>query len=219
MTKKAKPVSPRDEMSFTRIFLFRHPEVKGFSEGKFWGQTDVGLTDRGKAQLESIAQRMAREKLTAVYCSDLKRTRQVAEAVGRTQNPLLKPRVEKRLREMSLGVWEGLTFKEIDQRHPGELKARQKDLANYCIEQGESVNGLAQRVMPAFEEIAARHSGERICLVSHAGVNRVILSQLVGAPLDMLFRLDQDFACLNLIDIFEDEMPLIRRLNQPSHPS
>jgi alpha-ribazole phosphatase/probable phosphoglycerate mutase len=62
-------------------------------------------------------------------------------------------------------------------------------------------------------------------VVAHAGVNRVILTRLLGAPLERLFRLDQSYAALNLIDVFADGVPVIRGLNlearteQPSSQS
>jgi alpha-ribazole phosphatase len=198
----------------TRVFLWRHPEVQGRQDGKFWGQTDVALTRRGKLQMKAAAKRMAAEKLAAIYCSDLRRTVEVAEAVGRVQKPRIKPERLKALRELDLGRWEGLSYQEIDRKHPGALQARAQDMAAYRIPDGESLEELAQRAIPAFRQLVDAHPGKDICLICHAGVNRVILSKLLGAPLANLFRLEQDYACLNIIEVYEDGIPVIKLLNQ-----
>lgn len=205
---------PATKFKYTRIFLWRHPEVQGVSDGRFWGHTDVGLTRLGKQQLKTVAKRMSREKLTAIYSSDLIRARLVAEAVGRKQSPRRKPEPMTALRELNLGVWEGLTYREISERYPLELQARQDDLPGFRIHQGESLADMAERVMPAFLEIVAANQGGTLCVVAHAGVNRIILARLLGAPLDRIFRLEQQYACLNLIDIYEDGTPVIKRINQ-----
>lgn len=202
----------------TRIFLWRHPEVQGFREGRVFGHHDVGLTKDGREQLRGMARRMTTERLTAIYCSDLQRTRLAAEAIGRLQRPRRKPEALAALRELSLGVWEGLTYKDISERYPADLAARYQDLAGFRIAQGESLNDLAERVVPAFMDMVGANKGGRVCVVAHAGVNRVILAKLMGAPLDRVFRLGQDYACLNVIDVFEDGLPLIQHLNLPASP-
>jgi alpha-ribazole phosphatase/probable phosphoglycerate mutase len=213
-----KKQSPRDGMERTRIHLWRHPEVVGGVDGMFWGQTDVALTKRGQGQQRAMAAHMAQFKLAAIYSSDLQRTLLPAEAIGRAQKPRLKPEPRPAFRELNLGAWEGLTYQEIDQRYPGALNQRASDLAGYRIDQGESLEDLAERVIPAFQEMVGEHRGKEICLVAHAGVNRVILTKLLGAPLERLFRLDQSYAALNLIDVFSDGVPLIRGLNLEARP-
>ena len=204
---------PTTKFKYTRIFLWRHPEVQGVSDGRLWGHTDVGLTRQGRAQVKSVAKRMSREKLTAIYSSDLVRTRLVAEAVARKQSPRRKVEPLPALRELNLGIWEGMTYREISERYPVELQARQDDLAGFRIQGGESLADMAERVVPAFMEIVAANLGGMVCVVAHAGVNRIILTRLLGAPLDRIFRLEQQYACLNLIDIYEDGTPVIKRFN------
>lgn len=217
MAAAKKPTSPRQGMRFTRIYLWRHPEVLGSEDGKFWGQTDVALTKHGKDQQKAVANYMAQRELSSIYCSDLQRTHLVADAIARAFKPRKQVTALPQLRELCLGQWEGMTYQEIDQKYPGALTQRAEDLAGYRIEGGESLHDLAERVMPAFQEIVAENEGGRICIVAHAGVNRVILTKVMGAPLDRIFRLDQAYAALNVIDVFEDGLPLIRSINyQPA---
>lgn len=217
MAAARKPTSPRDNMRFTRVYLWRHPEVQGSGDGKFWGQTDVGLTPKGKQQQKAVAAYMARRQPTIIYSSDLKRTKLVAESIAASFDPPTRVIATTKLRELSLGVWEGMTYLEIDKKFPGVLAQRAEDLARFRMEGGESLQDLSERVVPIFNEIVRDNQGGRICIVAHAGVNRVILTNVIGAPVDHVFRLDQAYAALNVIDIFEDGLPLIRNVNyQPA---
>lgn len=208
----------KSKLNFTRIFLLRHPQVSGADSGRFWGHSDVPLSKDGKKQIKQVVDRMSEERIQAIYSSDLQRTRQLADAIGRAQRPRRKVEAMPDFRELSLGVWEGMTYQEIENKYPEELAARMANMPEFCITDGESLNQMAQRVMPAFQDMVAAHQGENICLVAHAGVNRVILSKIMGAPLDRIFRLDQAYACLNIIDVFEDGLPLIRLMNQTTEP-
>ena len=152
--------------------------------------------------------------MAAVYCSDLQRSLLVAEDVGKSQDPRRKPQVRESLRELNLGEWEGLSFRTIQQQFPGEMEARWNDLANYRIPGGESLEDLAERIIPVFQQIIGDNLGREVCVVGHAGVNRVFLAKLLGMPMDRVFRLDQEYACLNLVDVFEDGIPLVRSVNQ-----
>jgi alpha-ribazole phosphatase/probable phosphoglycerate mutase len=107
-----------------------------------------------------------------------------------------------------------LTLSEIKHKFPGELEARMENLTGYRIQGGESLEDLVERVIPAFWRMVEKHNHEKVCLVGHAGVNRVILCDLLGVPLENLFRLEQGFGCLNEIDIFDDGIPVLRSFNQ-----
>jgi alpha-ribazole phosphatase/probable phosphoglycerate mutase len=72
---------------------------------------------------------------------------------------------------------------------------------------------MAQRVLPTVHSLVARHRGMEIALVGHGGVNRVILLDAIGAPLDRMFAIEQDYACLNIIDYSNDGRTTVRLLN------
>jgi alpha-ribazole phosphatase len=161
-------------------------------------------------QLENLAARLKSALLAAVYASDLSRSRQGAEILGRERR--LAVQTVPEFREINFGVWEGLTFAEIAERFPEELEGRFSDLAGYRIPGGESLTDLSDRVLPKLKEILARHDGQALALVAHAGVNRVILCDALNLPLAHLFRLDQNYGCLNIIDYLPD-FTVVRLLN------
>jgi alpha-ribazole phosphatase/probable phosphoglycerate mutase len=194
----------------TRLYLIRHGRVADGHTDRYHGHNDVDLSPEGLRQYERLAAHLQDVPLTAVYSSDLTRTRLGAQmlAAGRDLTPLSCPE----FRELCFGIWEGLTLTEIKERYPQELEARFRDLANFRIPGGESLRDVQARVLPKLRELLRRHPGQSLALVAHAGVNRVILCDALNLPLEHLFRLDQAYGCLNIIDYFPD-FTLVRLIN------
>jgi alpha-ribazole phosphatase/probable phosphoglycerate mutase len=72
---------------------------------------------------------------------------------------------------------------------------------------------MAERVRPTIAGIVAAHPGEEVLVVGHGGVNRVILLDAIGAPLERLFHIEQAYGCLNIIDYFADGKAVVQLLN------
>ena len=198
-------------MSATRFYLIRHGQVVNHHELRYNGHSDVDITDAGVEQMNRLADFLAAEPIAAIYSSDLQRARKGAGIIGRSLG--LKPSKVAALRELHLGRWEGLTRAEAALKYPEEADFRFQALATGKIKEGESLVELGTRVLPALDEIAARHRGQAVCLVAHGGVNRVILSDAMGLPIENFFRIEQDYGCLNIIDYFEDGVKVVKLLN------
>src|SRR5208337_1578475 len=102
------------------------------------------------------------------------------------------------LREINLGKWEGCTFADIEQRFPEEFRKRGSDIVSYRIPGGESFDNCNKRVLTAFQDILEASTGN-ILIVGHAGVNRMILCHIMGVPLQDLFKIRQEYGCMNVI--------------------
>ncbi len=176
----------------------------------YYGHSDVKLSDLGARQMEGVAERLRREPVAAVYCSDLIRTRKGAEIVAWDHNCV--PRSHVSLRELNFGLWEGLTYAEIAEEFPEELKAWRESLVDYTMPEGESMADLRERVIPTAREIVMRHHGETIALVAHGGVNRVILSDAMNLSLNNMYSIEQDYGCINIIDYFQD-LAVVKLMN------
>jgi len=83
--------------------------------------------------------------------------------------------------------------------YPEEWNRRGEDIAGYRPPGGESFSDLSSRIVPVFQEIVSRGL-EKVLIVGHAGVNRVILCHVLGMPLANLLRICQDYGCLNIIE-------------------
>jgi len=198
-------------MKPTSLYLVRHGQVEGFEEKRYNGQGDVPLTAAGQAQFGLLQLRLQNKEIRAVYSSDLSRCLEGARTLGEPFG--LEPVAVPELRELDIGAWEGQTWEELQHENPEEWQARLADIVNYQVPGGESLMGMAERVREALQPIIDRHPGEAILLVAHGGVNRVILLDAIGAPLDRLFNIEQDFGCLNHIDYYPDGRAVVKLIN------
>jgi len=194
----------------TRLYLIRHGEVVTFDQKSFNGQTDVALTPQGHAQLVAVAQQLVGEPIRAVYSSDLARSMRGGEAIARLLRIPLKSMPE--LREKHFGVWEGKSVEEVARLFPTAWAIWCADPSQSRPEGGESYEDVEKRVIPALESILERHAGEEIAIVAHGGVNRVILADALAMPRSALFRIEQRYAAINVIDYFRDRI-LVKRVN------
>jgi len=191
--------------------MVRHGQVVGYDGFPVYGHTDVEMTDVGVMQMENLAERLRLVNISAIYSSDLKRSLKGARIIARHHDAPLHALPE--LREMHFGDWEGLTLTEIREHFPDELEKRKTDLLNYQNPgEGESVELLSERVMNCFKSILEDQEGNDILLVGHGAVNRVILCHALDLDLSRMFKIHQDYGCLNIIDYFADTT-LVRMMN------
>jgi len=188
--------------TFTRLCLIRHGQVVNYAEGVYNGHADVAMTDVGIGQIAAVAERLKNENISAVYCSDLVRSRKSAEIIAAVHN--VTPVAYPSLRELDFGLWSGLTIEGVEKRFSGEMKARSRSPVEYVVPGGESVMDLNQRVAATVKKILAAHGGKAVALVAHGGVNRVVLAGALGLDLERFYSIQQDYGCLNIIDYFSD---------------
>lgn len=198
----------------TTLYLIRHGETEGSEIKRYKGSIDVPLSERGIAQIRSASVFINSSKLSAVYCSPLSRALKSAEIIAEPHglNPLIMPD----LRERSFGVWEGMSFDEIKKQYPDEFKAWADNPLRFSPVGGENTLEVRDRVLQSLDKILKKHNGESISIVAHGGVNRVILCDIMGIPLENLFRIEQDFAAVNVIE-FWDTYPVVKGLNLTRH--
>ena len=179
------------------IYLIRHGKIQQEDDQRrYIGQIDLPLTEEGVKQARNLHKRFEHAEISAIYCSDLGRSIHTAKTIAGSRDLPIVPRRD--LREGSMGEWEGCTFGEIARRFPEEFKARGGDIVSYRVPGGESFADCSLRVVAALEEILASTSGNLV-ITGHAGVNRLLLCHMLGMPLTNIFRIAQDYGCLNVI--------------------
>lgn len=146
----------------------------------------VGMTERGRAEIASQAERLAREKIAAIYASPLQRTRETAEIVSAKLGLPVEFRDD--LLELDFGEWTGATFDAIRADPRWQAWSTQRSLA--AIPGGESMRAVQQRVVAAMIELNERHLHETIVLASHGDVIRCALLFALGMPLDFYNRIE-----------------------------
>ncbi len=155
-------------MNVTRILAVRHGETAWNRDTRIQGHTDIELNEHGRWQAARLAEALRDEPIAAVYASDLLRAHETAQVVARSRRQSVTSHLG--LRERCFGRFEGHTWTELEQRFPEESQAWRKRVPDFAPPGGESLLQLEARVVPAVQELAARHPGEQILVVAHGGV-------------------------------------------------
>jgi broad specificity phosphatase PhoE len=166
-------------MSVTKLYLVRHGQSAGNAEGRFGGHSPTPLSELGHQQAKLAAQILAKEKIDAIYTSDLLRAVQTAEPLAKMLDlPIVKTSA---FRERHVGVLEGLTFDESKEAFPKDYYALVNRNIQHVITKGESYRHLLRRATGELHDILRTHEGERVVIYSHTGAICFLTLHLIGA--------------------------------------
>ncbi len=193
----------------TTLYLVRHGAVISVSGKAYIGQIEAPLSEEGVDQAWALRKWLEPVHFTAAFSSDLSRAQRTCRIV--TGQRRLPYETLPALREISLGEWEGFSFREIEQRFPEEYAARGRDIENWRPPAGESFADCRVRVLRVMSEILEKQHGN-ILVVGHGGVNRLILCEVLGIPVKNLHSIGQDYGCVNIID-FSERRTRVQLLN------
>lgn len=194
--------------------LLRHGQTLMSVQKRYAGRTDVPLTDIGVRQAAAAAQRLAPAGIALIVTSPLLRAARTAEEIAAvTGSPVV---AEEGFRETDFGAWEGLTFAEVRQRWPGELRAWLADPA-IAPPGGESLDEVTKRVTDALHRLLAARQGRTILIVSHVTPIKTLVAAALLAPPAALYRMHLDVAALSDIDWYADGPAVLRSFNDTGH--
>lgn len=178
----AEPFEPAGLVEATRLLVLRHGETAWNAAQRIQGHLDEPLNERGRWQAERLGDALRGEGVTHVYSSDLARARGTAEALARAVG-IAEVRTEVALRERAFGLFEGLTYAEVEQRWPDDLRRWRTREPGFAPGGGESPEVFYARCVPCAADIAARHPGGTVALVAHGGVLDCLYRAATGLPL------------------------------------
>ena len=178
------------------IFLLRHGAIDNPPPRRFLGRTDLPLNADGVRQARDLGRWLGAIPFRRVCASPLARALDTAALVSGWPAAAIEP--IDALVEIDLGAWEGLSLAEVQVRFPGAYEQRGQDLAAYRTQGGESIAQVADRACPALADLGRDRSGP-LLVVAHMGVNRAVLSRLLGRPLAGLLDIPQSYAAVNVL--------------------
>lgn len=159
------------------LLLARHGCTGGKFHQRFFGSTDLSLDTEGRKQAEALASYVRSRNPERCFCSPLMRARQTADIVGREIG--LAFDVDPDLREIDFGRWEGMSFDEIAASDPEMVRRWAAWEKDFAFPEGESVRDFLERVKRATNRMVT-DSASRILLVTHGGVIRATICNLLG---------------------------------------
>jgi alpha-ribazole phosphatase len=192
----------------------RHGITEFNSTRRFAGYSDVEMNAAGYQQVEKLRDRLANERIDAVYSSDLKRALDTAEVIsaGRKLNIEACPE----LREMNYGDAEGLTFQEINSRYPEVAKLIANFNLRLTFPGGENFEGFIERTRKFLDRLNEHTPSETILIAAHSGPLRVLVCSLLGIDQSHWRQIGCDNASLSIISTYP-QAAILSLLNGTSH--
>jgi len=163
-------------MKLPTIILLRHGQTEWNVEGRYQGQLNSPLTQKGKLQAKENALKLNRaidlDKPFKIFSSPLGRAKEscyiICDTLGIDREEVI---FDKRIQEFSYGIFEGKTKKECAMLHADALAAREADKFFYTIEGGESYDIVSKRLYAWLEDVKDE---KLIIMVAHEMVNRAL---------------------------------------------
>ena len=202
----------------TRLLLVRHGEVEEGFHRTFGGTIDMGLSTFGATQAAQTAGYLAgRLTIDKVYSSPMRRVRETIDPlVSRADVP--DPVFSDHLREVDFGVWTGLRWEEVAERHGASAFDWLKHLEAESIPEAEPVSHFRERVSTALEMVVSDGRHRTNLVACHGGVIRMALSILLDIPLLVTERFEVDYASVTVVDIFPEKTDLQLLNHTPWRP-
>jgi alpha-ribazole phosphatase len=182
----------------TKLLLVRHGQSEYNAAGRFAGFVDIALTEAGGLQVAKLRDRLAAEKIDAVYASDLQRARRTAEIVIEGRPLPITPCPE--LREISYGDVEGMPFAEIKSRFPELAKQLGTSELGLAFPGGETFTEFVTRVETFKDRLTKHGAADTVLIVAHGGPLRALLCSLLGISQNSWWQLSIDNASLSIVE-------------------
>jgi alpha-ribazole phosphatase len=206
----------------TQWWWIRHAPVPGGGT-RIFGRRDVDCDVSDTAALRALAAVLPRDAVGIV--SPLKRTRQTYDALAEAGAALPQPIVEPDLAEQSFGLWEGLSWSEMEAADPAIYSAFWADPTRNAPPEGESYAAMLERVAAAIATLTARHTGRDLVCVSHGGTIRAAVATALSLAPETAMAIVIDNLTLTRISYVQGGLLrgragawMIRGVNIPSRP-
>lgn len=194
-----------------RIYLMRHGDVSYFdrTNNPTLSTSDLSLNAEGRAQAQAAQDLLADVEIDRAVASSLPRSIETATIVVKDRG--LTVETEEDLREIQPGVISSLSS---DERHAAFSGAFDNKITRESrFLGGENFASFEDRVFPCIARLLADQHWKNMLIVAHGGVNRLLLSRALNSGLESFGALEQDQACVNIIDIDANGRMLLRLIN------
>lgn len=202
-----------------RLLLLRHAEVDEAYHRTFGGVLDINLSENGRNQAASLSPFIQQYGVDAIYSSPMRRVQQTLEPI--TNHLQLLPTITHKLREVDFGIWTGLTWEQVHDKHGLSPFDWLKHIEHGTIPNAEPMDQFRNRVGDIVQSILSTQDQKRILIACHGGVIRMILAHLLDLPLRRMEHFDIDYASLTEIHVRPEkhEIKLLNFRPWSPHPT
>lgn len=195
-----------------KLYLVRHGETALNKKGCYYGKTDAILSEEGIRQAKYLRDILKGVSFDYVVASPLVRAYNTAQIIIEEREQQIF--ADSRLMEQDFGIFEGLTYGELERKYPEELQQWNKQFSTYRIPEGEGFMDVRRRVEAFLKDIpaGAENKKETMLIVAHKGTLGHLLAAMLKLPLEGYWNFVFEQGCYSEIDL-EDGYAIIRKLN------
>lgn len=192
--------------------MIRHGETALNAKGCYYGRTDAVLSEKGISQARYLKEILKEVSFDYIVASPLVRAYNTAQIVMEEREQEIFG--DRRLMEQDFGIFEGMTYKEIQNTYPKELDAWNEEFSTYRIPKGESFADVRSRAEDFLRDIPSGRESkeEKMLIVAHKGTLGHLLAAMLKLPLDGYWNFVFEQGCYSVVDL-EDGYAIIRKLN------
>jgi broad specificity phosphatase PhoE len=173
------------------------------------------LTPRGRERLREVAAWVASSKIEAAYASPFLRARETAEIVAEPQGVPIGTLPE--LRELPLYGPPGGTLRDVAQRYIALMRdLAERPIHEVPLDGPHTLGAVIDAALAALHDVVSRATGT-VLVVAHGGLNRFLLAHWLGMPVERAIAIEQNFACVNVIEFVGSGRPWVRTVNATLH--
>ncbi len=165
-----------------RFYVIRHGETEPNTRFACVGRRNVPLNQEGEIQAAQLCEKLT-TKADMVYISPLRRAKDTITPYLE-RNPHIPYETAEELIERDFGLWEDLSFKQIEEKEPDAFKEWMDNYINYVLPQGESLLTVQERVEKFLKRIIPRHDNQTVFITTHLCVSRHLISTLLGLDVE-----------------------------------
>ncbi|MFC9333193.1 MSMEG_4193 family putative phosphomutase [Arthrobacter sp. NPDC057009] len=206
--------APPSKPESTLLLLVRHGETPTTGQVLPGRAPGLHLSDRGRAQAERVAERLAGLPVSGIYTSPLERTRETAEPTASRTG--LEVRAEAGLIECDFGEWTGVALSEL--AGLPQWQTVQHNPSAFRFPNGESFTQMQARMVGALEMLGTAHAGGVVVCFSHADPIKAAVAHALGTHLDLFQRIVISPGSVSAISLSDGQAPAVLMVNSTSEP-
>ena len=185
----------------TRIALVRPGSTDFDRQGRITGTLDIPLDEEGLQQAALVAEALSGEAVEAVYCSPCEAAQETAAFVGKAHG--LKPKTVEKLRNLDLGLWQGMLTDDVKRKHPKVFRQWQEHPQSVCPPEGEMIYDALARIEAVLAKLLKKYKDKEglIVLVVPKPLVTLLQCHFDAAELSDLWKVEQPCGSWTIIDV------------------